>query len=212
MTTRSTRVVAAGVVSMMLLPAGCGDDDTDDAAAEPTAGTQTDGEAPLAGTDEADAATPDDDGGDSDGVPETCTDIFSASEIDEWFGEPVTLTESTDENLGQLVCTWETVEDPDDIEDGAVSVLTLQVYSGDPIPAANFVDPEAFGDVTMLDGVGDFAFTTDAMLGNDFYFLDEPVAGAFAWSEIRIGDDTPRRHTPEEVEAFFREFHARVTT
>jgi hypothetical protein len=140
-----------------------------------------------------------------------CDAIFSMAEIEEFFAEPVELTEETNDSLGQLVCTWESVEDPDDMEDLAFKLLTVQFYSGSPIDAAAFFDPSIFESVTTIEGVGDLAYSSD-LLGTDFYFLDEPVGGSLSYSEVDMGDtDAPKLHTRADVEQLLRTFHDRVT-
>jgi len=133
------------------------------------------------------------------------------AEMEEFFAEPVESTEETNDSLGQLVCTWESIEDPDDMEDLAFKVLTVQFYSGSPVEAAAFFDPSIFESVTTIEGIGDLAYTADS-LGPSFYFVDEPVGGSMSYSEVDMGDtDAPKLHTAADVEELFRTFHDRVT-
>ncbi len=210
------------VISLIAINScGSGDDATsaDDqpARSEPAAseGVQTnDDDTETAGVDEAPGTTDTSDADtDSDGPSGgelICDDIFGSAEMDEWFDEPSEMTEETTDSLGQLVCTWETIEDPENLDDLAVSIVLAQVFSGDPVPAANFIDPDIFGEVTMLEGFGDVAFYTEE--GQGFYFYDDPVAGTLTISDINLGDaDAPALHTREELEALFGIFHGRVT-
>lgn len=174
-----------------------------------------DDDAEPAGTDDAAGATDtvDDDtaAAGSSGGDLGCDDIFTAAEMDEWFGEPTEMVADTTESIGQLVCTWQTIEDPDDLDDLAASIVTAQVFSGDPVPAENFIDPDIFEEVTMLEGLGDVAFFTGDV-GQGFYFFDDPVAGTLTFADINMGDaDAPALQTPDELEELFRIFHGRVT-
>ncbi len=225
---------ASGVVSTLVLAAviascGGGGGDSDNGAAPdsasdevPTATTADDGT-----TDEetADVAATDDEAdNESDGEPEdgsddasgsvdttSCEAIFSMAEMEEFFAEPVELTEETNDSLGQLVCTWESIEDPDDMEDLASQTLFVQFYSGSPIEGSAFIDPTIFDSVTTIDGVGDLAYTPDAT-PNDFYFVDGPVGGSLSYFAFDMGEaEAEPLHTPADVEQLFRTFHERVT-
>lgn len=185
--------------------------DTGDTGDESDDGTTDAGDAPDEAGDNDDGDDGDDGAGDAAGSDLTCDDIFTMTEMEEWFGEPVELTEETTASIGQLLCTWETIEDLDDLEDLAVSLLLAQVFSGDPVPAASFVDPDIFDDVTMIDGVGDLAFVTGTD-GGSYYVLDEPVAGVLSFTEINMGDaDAEPMHTAAELDELFRLFHLRIT-
>ena len=148
---------------------------------------------------------------DTGGATPNCDTIFSMAEIEEFFAEPSELTEETNDSLGQLVCTWESIEDPDDMEDLAFKTLIVQFYSGTPIDASSFFDPSIFESVTTIEGVGDLAYTADD-LGPSYYFVDEPVGGSLSYSEVDMGNvDAPKLHTRDDVEQLFRTFHDRVT-
>ena len=146
-----------------------------------------------------------------DGTTIACDAIFSIAEIEEFFGEPVTLDEQSDADLGQLVCDWESIEDPTSTDDLAYKLLVLQFYSGTPIDGSMFVDPSIFESVTTIDGVGDLAFSPDE-LGTSYFFVDGQVAGTLDYSEADMGNaDAPRLRTAGDVEQLFRTFHDRVT-
>jgi hypothetical protein len=217
--------IGSGIVSTMILAAviaSCGgsdsddgtaqeDDVTDDAseisvaedASDPETSSSTDGEA---GAD--DGSSEDSTSGDT----QNCDAIFSMAEIEEFFAEPVALTEEVDDSIGQLVCAWESIEDPDDMEDLAFKTLFVQVYSGSPIDAEMFIDPSIYDSVTMIEGIGDLAYSTSEVLGTDYFFYDDPVGGSLSYSEVDMGDvDAPKSHTLEDVEELFRTFHDRVT-
>ena len=146
--------------------AGCGgSDDAVPADQQPGGSEATDSgnesattdDTEVAGTDGGPGSTEtsgDDTGGGSNGDL-TCDEIFTQAEIEEFFGEPAQLSEETTDSIGQLVCDWETIEDPDNLDDLAASIVLAQVFSGDPVPAENFIDPDFFDDVTMLEGFGD---------------------------------------------------------
>jgi hypothetical protein len=198
---------------------GDANDGGDAAVVDGTIGEATNGDvttADVAAGDTTDATNGNGDdaglgSGSIGGEAPSCDRLFTIDEIAAWFEEPAELTEEWQPSLGQLVCTWETIEDPDDLDDLAFQLIIAQVFTGDPIPAANFIDPEIYDDPVMLDGIGDLAFYGDT-LGTDFNFLDEPWAGSFSYSDVDMGDvDAEKHHTFDEVEAMFREFHARVT-
>lgn len=216
-------------MALALIVGACGGDDDADTGTGREA-TASDGSTSDASTE----ATPSDDNtagpdvsedesadaGDSDasaadvadgsGDPaERCLAIFPTSEVEAFVAEPVQLEADANASLGQLLCTWSTIDEAED--DLTSTVLTVQVFSGDPIPASSFIDPDVFDEVTMIDGVGELAFSEDSF-GTSFYFLDDPVAGSLAYSEFDLGTpDAPKRHGYDDVEALFRSFHDRVT-
>ena len=151
-----------------------------------------------------------DDSPDASGEAPNCEAIFSPAEIEEFFAEPAELTEETDANLGQLLCTWGTIEDSEELEDLGFKTLVVLFYSGDPIPAASFFDPTIYDTVTTIDGIGDLAYATDS-LGPAFFFVDEPVGGSLSYTEMDMGTDEPQLRTADDVEQLFRTFHERVT-
>jgi hypothetical protein len=196
------RVVVGLVVSAAPL-AGCGGDDTDGADGAPVAGELGGEAADVTTEDAAPDAT-------SVGGP-ACDEIFTIDEVASFIGEDVTVTRDEMPSIGQVSCTWETVEDPADTEDLAFGLITVQVFTGDPVPAASFVDPDAFDGVTMLDGLGDVAFYEESF-GRTYYFLDGGTAGVFSYTDADLGDvNAPPRRTPEETEELVRLFHDRVT-
>ena len=121
------------------------------------------------------------------------------------------MTEDTTDSLGQLVCTWETIEDPESTEDFAYQLLIVQLYTGVGIPASSFFDPSFFETPVTIDGVGDLAYSNRED-GRDFYFVDEPVGGSLSYVEADLGDfDAPKLHSRADIEQLFRTFHDRVT-
>lgn len=217
------------MVTAAAIIASCGGGDDDDGAADASPDPSEPAAAEPAVTEPAvtDAvsgtdASPDDETADGSSGEDTssqngssdaveCDSIFSMAEIEEFFAEPVALTEETNDSLGQLVCTWESIEDPDDLEDLAFKLLVVQYYSGSPIPAAQFFDPDIYESVTTIEGVGDLGYSAGP-LGMDFFFVDEPVGGVLGYTEIDMGDvDASKLHTPADVEQLFRTFHDRVT-
>ena len=151
-----------------------------------------------------------DDSSDASGEAPNCEAIFSLAEIEESFAEPAELTEEIDDSLGQLLCTWGTIEDSEDLEDLGFKTLVALFYSGDPIPAASFFDPTIYDTVTTIDGIGDLAYATDS-LGPAFSFVDEPVGGSLSYTEMAMGTDDLQLRTADDVEQLFRTFHERVT-
>lgn len=229
MRTTPRAVALVMLVGLVALPACGGDDDAvssdDDQSSESSESTPeaddvreptgTDDETGTEGDTDADQTDADETDADTAGGPSggdvTCDGIFGSAEMEDWFGELAEMTEETTESIGQLVCNWQTIEDPDDLEDLAVSLVTAQVFSGDPVPAENFIDPDIFEDVTMLEGFGDVAFYTDE-IGGGFYFYDDPVAGTLTFADMNFGDaDAPALHTLDERQELFRIFHERVT-
>jgi hypothetical protein len=214
------RRVARGVVltlTFAAIIASCGGSDSggEDGAApvitDTDATSSTEVAAPDATASEVEEDDAADESSDNGAATPACDAIFSMAEMEEFLAEPVELTEETNDSIGQLVCTWESIEDPDDLEDLGFKLLVVQFYSGDPIPAANFFDPDVYESVTTIDGVGDLAFSSGTN-GTDFAFVDEPVSGSLSYTEVDMGDaDAEPLHTSADVEQLFRTFHERVT-
>jgi hypothetical protein len=209
---------AISALTVAAIVASCGGSDSGgDDAALGTAETATESDASTEATTEtdapesSDAAESSDAGDESAGETQNCDAIFSTAEMEEFFAEPVELTEETNDDLGQLVCTWESIEDPDDLEDLAFQLLVLQFYSGSPIEASAFFDPTMLESVTTIEDIGDLAYTSGSA-GMDYYFVDEPVGGSLSYMETDMGNtDAPPLHTSEDVEELFRTYHDRVT-
>ena len=183
--------------------------DTD--ATESTDAPAADDSAADVAPDESSDESSDDESADSGGATTNCDAIFSMAEMEEFFAEPVTLTEETDDSLGQLVCTWDSIEDPDNLDDLASQTLLVQFYSGSPIEASAFFDPSLYDSVTTIDGIGDLAYSSGSA-GMDYAFVDEPVGGSLNYIAFDMGSaETQPPHTPEDVEQLFRTFHDRVT-
>lgn len=213
-----------GAVTLLVVGlAGCGDeaDSPEESTVDESSGEESGGDEATAPEDSAPAV------GDSDGAEpqptgdaasdaedrpdaRTCDGIFSMAEIEVLLGEPATLSESTDDSLGQLLCTWETIEDPENLDDVAFGLVIAQVYGGGPIDGTNFVDPSFWPDLVEIDGVGDLAFATDAGR-TDFQFVDGQVAGTFNYTFADLGnlEATPPA-SPDQLEAAFRTMHERV--
>jgi len=95
-----------------------------------------------------------DDRADASRASPNCEAIFSLAEIEEFFAEPVELTEGTDDDLGQLLCTWVTIEDSEELED-----LGDLAYATDSLgPAFFFVDEPVGGSLSY----SEMAMGTDA--------------------------------------------------
>ncbi len=221
------RVAIAALLATAVL-AGCGGGDGASTSPEPTAADTTvepadepaavepadepPADEPAAGPAEEPAEEPTQEATDGDAVGGlSCDDVFSVAEMTDFVGEPIELVASSEPALGQITCSWETVEDPDDADDLAFSFVFAQIFTGDPIPAANFVDPTFFDDVTMIDDLGDVAFWEES-LGPTFYVLDGNVAGVFSYTDADLGNpEGPKRRTFDEVLELFREFHRRIT-
>ena len=148
--------------------------------------------------------------GDSGAATTRCDAIFTIAEIEELFDEPAELTEKTNDSLGQLVCDWESIEDPNNVDDLAVKILTVQFYSGSPIEASTFFDPSILDSAVTIDGVGDLAYADGQ--GMSYYFVDDPVGGSLSYTEADLGDiGAPKLRSSDDIEALFRTFHDRVT-
>jgi hypothetical protein len=206
---RTRSIVQTCAVALALVGlSGCGggDDEVEESASQGSPQTN----------ESADAVTPTPTGETVRPDPEvstdgrTCDGIFSLVEIEVLLGEPAALSEETDESLGQLVCTWETVEDPENVDDVAFGLVIAQVYDGSPIDGGNFVDPSFWPDRVEIDGVGDQAFATDAGM-TDFQFVDGQVAGTLSYTFADFGDvEATPPATPEQLEVAFRTMHERV--
>ena len=213
-------MISTLAVATIIASCGGSDDGGDNGAAPDSAGTAapTETAADEATTDEtaADEATDEptesepEDASDS-GSTTNCDAIFSMAEVEEFLGEPAELTEETNDDIGQLVCTWETIEDPDDLEDLAVQSLLVQFYSGSPINGSNFFDLDYYDSPTPIDGIGDMAYATGTE-GMDYFFVDDPVSGSLNYIRFDLGSDDPQaERTPDDVEQLFRLFYDRVT-
>lgn len=219
----SKRVVSILAVATIIASCGGGGDDdgsdgdaapdTSDSAAADSVATETSAPADAdPGTTVAPTDTTSDDSGDGGAAGTvTCDTIFSMAEVEELFAEPAELTVETNDSLGQLVCDWETIEDPDTVDDFAYKLLIVQFYSGSPIAADMFFDPSIYPSPVTIEGVGDLAYSTNA-LGMSYNFVDGPVGGSLDYTEMDMGNfDAPKLHTAEEIEQLFRTFHDRVT-
>jgi hypothetical protein len=212
--------VASGVataVAVAMLAASCGGNgdnggSDDDAATEqsittaPAESASDATDAPTPTSTENDVADPP-----AGGATTSCDAIFSMAEMEAFFAEQVELTEDANDDVGQLVCTWESVEDPDNLDDLAIQSLLVQFYSGSPIDGSAFFDPELYESPTPIDGIGDVAYATGTA-GMDYFFIDAPVSGSLNYITFEMGaDDALPGHTPADVEELFRLFHERVT-
>jgi hypothetical protein len=221
--------IRSGLISTLAVAtiiASCGgsDDSGDNGAASDSAGTvaPTETAADDATTDATivdetvdetmvDEATDETADASDGGSTTNCDAIFSMDEVEEFFGEPAELTEETNDDIGQLVCTWETIEDPDDLEDLAVQSLLVQFYSGSPINGTNFFDLDYYDSPTPIEGIGDTAYATGTE-GMDYFFVDDPVSGSLNYIRFDLGSDEPQvERTQDDVEQLFRLFYDRVT-
>jgi hypothetical protein len=215
--------LGSGLISALAVAAmivSCGGSDGGDNGDNGAASEPSDTAAPTATArdeatsdetiDDAAADSGSDDATDSRSTT-TCDAIFSMTEIEEFFDEPVELTEESNDDVGQLVCNWETIENPDELDDLAIQSLLVQFYSGSPIPGSAFFDPTLYESPTPIDGIGDLAYATGTD-GMDYFFVDEPVSGSLNYMTFNLGaDDDLPMHTAAEVEQLFRLFHDRVT-
>ena len=146
----------------------------------------------------------------SDGGDPVCSDIFSDDEIEEFFTEPAELTEN-DVVTGVLQCTWETIEDADDLEDLALQTIWVQFYSGPTIDASTVFNQTTFEPVATITDVGDEAWVSEAGgVAKQYIFIDGDTAGMLMYQEINMGgsDDV---HSDGDAEVLFRTFHDRVS-
>ena len=128
------RLLGGSLLAALLLIAACGGDAT--SSGDPVVTSQPSDNAPSTSSPDLPATT-------MSAAPEAsvvesaaCHDLFSDDEVSELFGEPAVLdSEQTTDSIGGLVCAWGTIEDPDNLADTAAQVLTVQVYSGDPVQA-----------------------------------------------------------------------------
>ena len=201
------RTLGAGLLAALLMVSACGGDDT--ASSDPTT---TNDETAGGATSAAPSGTS---GATTTGVSDeptrgslACHDLFSDEEVTELFREPAALEdEETLASIGQTVCTWGTIDDPDDT---ASQVLTVQVYSGDPVPGASFYDTSIYEEVREIDGIGEKAFAAD-LGGVTMAFLDGDVAGFVSYFAIAFGDTDQVEAGEDEVIEFLRKLHDRAT-
>lgn len=180
------RLLIVGVISALLVLSGCGGSDT--SSPDPT--DPTDGAAGAL----------------------ACHDLFSDEEITELFSDPAALeNEKTVPSIGQTVCVWGTIEDPDDADDLQSQTLTIQVYSGDPVPGENFYDSSIFGDgaVRELDDIGDQAYVAGE--AGMTAFLDGDIAGFVSYAAIDFGESDQVAATEDQVIDILRQLHNKVT-
>lgn len=209
--------VALLCLTLLLVAAACGDDDTTatTAGTVPPDGATT--AAPAPSTTQAPPVTaPAGSGPSLDAEPaEMCAELFSIAEVEALFEEPAAFDEDMgngfDPSLGQILCSWTTVEDPDDMDDLAFETLVVQVYVGDPIAGANFFGnpEEIYEDVRHLEGIGDDAFVAGS-LGLDTGFVDGDLAGFLSYTAFNI-DDEDFGAGEERVIEYLRMLHERLT-
>ena len=190
-------MVRAGVLILVgaLILGACGGGSDNDAAT-------TVSDSPTATSAGNDAVTTTEPDEDSDvlatgSAADRCDALFTTSEMTDLFDEEAILDEATtEESIGQLLCVWSSIEDPNDATDLSYDLLILQLYDGDPIPGENFFDPSFYPDARLLDGIGDQALldvTAPNILGG--HFLDGLVYGTINYSEA----DPDRTGGPEGI-------------
>lgn len=188
-------------MALATLVVSCGSDDDSSTVAEATVPSADSVVAPG----EDAPAEPASDGGDL-----VCSDIFADDEIEEFFTEPAELTEN-DVVTGVLQCTWETIEDADDLEDLALQTIWVQFYSGPTIDASTVFNQTTFEPVATITDVGDEAWVSEAGgVAKQYIFIDGDTAGMLMYQEINMGgsDDV---HSDGDAEVLFRTFHDRVS-
>ncbi len=203
------RTLGATFLAAFVLVSACGGDDT--ASNDPTPTNEPSGGATSAAPSDTSGAT-------TTGPPDApiskspaCHDLFSDEEVTELFSEPAALEdEETLDSIGQTVCTWGTIEDPNNPGDTASQVLTVQVYSGDPVPAASFYDTSIYEEVREIDGIGEKAFAAD-LGGVTTAFLEGDVAGFVSYFAIAVGDTDQVEAGEDQVIEFLRKLHDRAT-
>lgn len=212
-------------LSLMLVLIACGGDSPEsDPTTVTTASVAAGGDdAPVATAPETEDGGDDvpvttapetEDGGSATGsATEQCEGLFSTSEMSDLFGEEAVLEDAAaDESLGQLLCNWSTIEDPENLEDLAVGLVTLQLYGADPIGGEAFYDPSVYPDAQELDGIGDAAYLSGDSGSYNMAFLDSNTAGFFSYSIIDFGDpEPPPAITQDEAIDLLTTFHDRVS-
>gem|GEM_PF-6944160 len=224
-TARSRRLAgAAAGLALLSGLAACGGSDGESAAAPggaPAAEAPAAGDSASSGAAGAPAAGDAGDGSTGSpagGAPSSCDDVLALDEAAALFGEPAMFDDSlasSDEALGQLVCVWSTVEDPGDADDLAVRSLTVQLYGGGDVPAADFYAPElTYPDAEPLD-LGEEAYVDvrdDAVDAVSVGWLDGDHVGLLSWSSVVMGeaDDDPAA-VRDAVVAVARTIHDRTS-
>jgi len=184
-------VVTAGVLILTgaLILGACGGSSDNDAATT-VSGSPTATTAPNAAVT---TIEPDEDSGviASGSAADRCNALFTTSEMTDLFGEEAILDEAeTEEGIGQLICVWSTVEDPNDLTDLSYDLLVLQLYGGDPIPGENFFDVSFYPDAQPLDGIGAQAFLDKTAPNNlTVHFLEGKTYGQISY--VEANPDSP---------------------
>jgi hypothetical protein len=194
-------------IAVMGLIASCGGSD-DTTVDEATVVETTVDEATVPGDSTVDSQ--DDTVVQAAGDATSCGEIFADAEIEEFFAEPAELIENADVT-GLLQCTWETIEDDNDVDDLALQTLSVQFYFGPTIDVSAVFDPVLFEPEATIAGVGDEAFVSNPSgLAKSYHFIDGDTAGMLMYLEVDFETDADPR--PDvEVEQLFRTFHERVT-
>ncbi len=203
------RTLGATLLAALLVASACGGDDT--ASSNPTPSNEPSGGATSAAPSDTSGATTTGASDEPTGGSPACRDLFSDEEVAALFSELAALEdEETLDSIGQTLCTWGTIEDPDNSDDTASQVLTVQVYSGDPVPGASFYDTSSYEEVREIDGIGEKAFATN-LGGVTTAFLDGDVAGFVSYFAIAIGDTDQEEASEDQVIEFLRKLHDRAT-
>ncbi len=217
-------LLGATVLCALLLLSACGGDDnssdgptalSDSAAATDSTSSDSLPAAPSDSPSDTTAVTTDD----PTNGPGTCHDLFSDDEVATLFGEPAVLDiedvldmAELNESIGLTRCAWETIDE--DIDDLAGQVLTVQVYSGNPVPGENFYDPSIYEGATEIDGIGEKAFVAGEQAlfaGITSAFLDGDVAGFVSYAVIALGDSEQTIATEDQIIDLLRKLHDRAT-
>lgn len=186
-------LLTAGVLA---LPACSSDDDGGDAANDTTASNDTTADDSDKGDDSGE--------GDEEATSEMdCTKVLTLPEVEELFGEPAVLEDrdaaTNNEQVGQVTCTWSTVEDEANTEDLASQSLMLQRYTGGGSTSGkNFYDPEVqFPNAEPLD-IGDEG-VIDTEGGFDIAFLEGDTSVFLSWITFDLSGAEPDRAAKKDT-------------
>ncbi len=206
---RSRRPALLVVVALVLAGCGGGDDDATPSTPPPTT---------VAGGGDTTAPTvaatepPTETSAPSGDPAERCAALLGVDEAGATFGEAAVLDEATaNASLGQLICSWSTIEDPGDLEDLTSQTILFQFYSGSPIPGSNFYEESLYPGAVSVDGIGDQAFMAYTVGTADGAFVDGEAAGFLSYFVVDLGTTgAGGAVTEDDAVELLRTFHDRA--
>ncbi len=208
---RAHRLALFIVVALVVASCG-GDGDATPSTAPPTTADGGGTAATTAATTVAPTEAPPGTSAPTGDPVERCEGLYGVDEAAALFGEAAVLDEATaNASLGQLICSWSTVEDPGDLEDLTSETILFQFYSGSPIAGDNFYDESLYPGAIPVDGIGDKAFMAYTVGTADGAFVDGDAAGFLSYFVVDLGNTGESADvTEDDAVALLRTFHDRA--